>query len=207
MEELYQLIYGFIKSAIQLKRLPRQGWIRIGVPLSEVESIADHAYNTAMLSLLLCDLHNALNSDKQLDAELVMRIAIVHDLPECKYQDFDKQVEILLGQDKYQEFKSRLLTTASTELLSLILNEDVKRIWKETFDEIQSKESLESRFVAYVDKMEVLIQALSYESLGYHSTLFDDFWKTSKEYLRDCPFEVINELIPVLEYERVQIGE
>jgi len=207
VEELYQLIYGFIKSAIQLKRLPRQGWIRIGVPLSEVESIADHAYNTAMLSLLLCDLHNALNSDKQLDAELVMRIAIVHDLPECKYQDFDKQVEILLGQDKYQEFKSRLLTTASTELLSLILNEDVKRIWKETFDEIQSKESLESRFVAYVDKMEVLIQALSYESLGYHSTLFDDFWKTSKEYLRDCPFEVINELIPVLEYERVQIGE
>ena len=207
MEELYQLIYGFIKSAIQLKRLPRQGWIRIGVPLSEVESIADHAYNTAMLSLLLCDLHNALNTDKQLDAELVMRIAIVHDLPECKYQDFDRQVEILLGQDKYQEFKSRLLTTASTELLSLILNEDVKRMWKETFDEVQNKESLESRFVAYVDKMEVLIQALSYESLGYHSTLFDDFWKTSKEYLKDCPFEVINELIPVLEYERVQIGE
>ncbi len=207
MEELYQLIYGFIKSAIQLKRLPRQGWIRVGVPLSEVESVADHAYNTAMLSLLLCDLHNALNEDKQLDAELVMRIAIVHDLPECKYQDFDRQVEILLGQDKYQEFKSRLLTTASTELLSLVLNEDVKNMWKETFDEIQSKESLESQFVAYVDKMEVLIQALSYESLGYHATLFDDFWKTSKEYLKGCPFEVINELIPVLEYERVEISE
>ena len=146
-----------------------------------IESVADHAYNTAMLSLLLVDLHNALNEDKQLDAELVMRIAIVHDLPECKYQDFDRQVEILLGQDKYQEFKSRLLTTASTELLSLVLNEDVKNMWKETFDEAQSKKSLESQFVAYVDKMEVLIQALSYESLGYHATLFDDFWKTSKE--------------------------
>jgi putative hydrolase of HD superfamily len=207
VDELYQLIYGFIQSAIQLKKLPRQGWIRVGIPLSDVESIADHAYNTAMLSLLLSDLHNTIHPEKELNTELVMRIAIIHDLPECKYQDFDRQLAILLGKDKYQEFKNQVLTSASTELLSLITNEDVKSRWKEMFDDLQNKESIESKFVSFVDKLEVLIQALSYESLGYHSVLFDDFWKTSKEYLDNCDFDVINELVPILEEERAKLDE
>ncbi len=207
MDELYQLIYGFIQSAIQLKKLPRQGWIRVGIPLSDVESIADHAYNTAMLSLLLSDLHNSIHPEKELNTELVMRVAIIHDLPECKYQDFDRQLAILLGKDKYQEFKNQVLTSASTELLSLITNEDVKSRWKEMFDDLQNKESIESKFVSYVDKLEVLIQALSYESLGYHSVLFDDFWKTSKEYLDNCDFDVINELVPILEEERANLDD
>ncbi len=207
LDELYQLIYGFIESAIQLKRLPRQGWIRVGISLSDVESIADHAYNTTMLSLLLCDLHNAIHPEDTLNTEVVMRIAIIHDLPECKYQDFDKQIEILLGQDKYQQFKSQLLTTASTELLSLILNEEVKRQWKESFAELQNKESREAKFVSYIDKIEVLVQAISYESLGYQSSLFDSFWETSSQYLTDCPFSVINDLLPILEEERSRLDE
>jgi putative hydrolase of HD superfamily len=206
VEELYQLIYGFIQSAIQLKRLPRQGWIRVGIPLSDVESIADHAYNTAMMSLLLSDLHNALHPDMELNTEIVMRIAIVHDLPECKYQDFDKQVEILLGQDKYQEFKNQVLTTASTELLSLVTNETVKNRWKETFDDLRNQESNEAKFVSFVDKLEVLVQALSYEALGYHSLLFESFWDTSRDYLSNCPFDVINELVPILEEERANLN-
>ncbi len=207
LDELYQLIYGFIESAIQLKRLPRQGWIRIGISLSDVESVADHAYNTTMLSLLLSDLHNALYPEKPINTEVVMRLAIVHDLPECKYQDFDRQVKIMLGQDRYQQFKSQLLTTASTEMLSLILNEDVKKQWQEMFQELQEEESTEMKFVSYVDKMEVLIQAISYEAIGYHSFLFDSFWETSKKFLEDCPFEVINDLLPILEEERASIGK
>lgn len=207
LDELYQLIYGFIESAIQLKRLPRQGWIRVGISLSDVESVADHAYNTTMLSLLLCDLHNALYPERPLNTEVVMRIAIVHDLPECKYQDFDRQVKIMLGQDRYQQFKSQLLTTASTEMLSLILNEEVKKQWQVMFNELQSVNTDEMRFVSYVDKMEVLIQAISYESIGYHSFLFDSFWETSKKYLEDCPYEVINDLLPILEEERASINE
>ena len=136
-----------------------------------------------------------------------MRIAIIHDLPECKYQDFDRQIEILLGQDKYQEFKSQLLTTASTEMLSLILNEEVKQQWKETFQELQDKQTKEAQFVSYVDKLEVLIQALSYESLGYQSTLFDSFWDTSRVYLSSCSFSVINDLLPILEEERTRLSE
>ena len=205
VDELYQMIYGFIQSAIQLKRLPRQGWIRVGISLSDVESVADHSYNTAMLSLLLSDLHNALHPEDTLKTENVMRIAIIHDLPECQYQDFDRQLEILLGQDQYQEFKNQVLTTASNELLSLILDETVKNAWKNTFTELKNRDSKEAKFVAYVDKLEVLIQALSYEALGYHSNLFDSFWETSKNYLSTCPFEVINDVIPVLESERASL--
>lgn len=199
------MIYSFIQSAITLKRLPRQGWIRVGIPISQIESIADHSYNTAMLSLLLCDLHNSLYPEKALEAEIVMRVAIVHDLPECKYQDFDRQLELLLGKDKYQEFKGQVITSASTELLSLILNEEVKKMWKKSLDGYATKNSREAKFVSYIDKLEVLVQALSYEALGYHEVLFDDFWNSSMDYLENCPFDVINNILTVLKEERATL--
>jgi len=198
------MIVGFIESAIKLKNLPRQGWIRVGIPLSVVESVADHCYNTAMLSLLLVDLHNELYKDEQLSSELVMRIAIVHDLPECKYQDFDKQVEILVGKDHYLEFKTQILTNASNELLSLILNENVKELWRKTLDDVIVKSSREAKFVSYVDKLEVIVQALAYEKQGYNPRIFDEYWNTSLDYLRSCTFEVINNLIPQLKQARLQ---
>ena len=199
------MIYSFIQSAITLKKLPRQGWIRVGIPISQIESIADHSYNTAMLSLLLCDLHNSLYPENVLDAEIVMRIAIVHDLPECKYQDFDRQLELLLGKDKYQEFKGQVITSASTELLSLILNEEVKKMWKKSLDGYASRNSREAKFVSYIDKLEVLVQALSYEALGYHEVLFDDFWNSSMDYLDNCTFDVINNILTVLKEERATL--
>ncbi len=202
VEDLYNLLKGFIFSAIKMKSLPRQGWIRVGIPLSDVESIADHSYNTAMLSLMLVDIHNILYPDRPLKSDLVMRLAIIHDLPECMYQDLDHQVHILLGQDLYNEVKRKILVSASEELLQLILNEDVKKQWKEMFDDMANKNSEEARFVNYVDKLELLIQALSYENLGYSGNLFDPFWQTSKEFLKNCDFEVINDLIPLIESER-----
>lgn len=201
-KEIYNLLLGFIQSAIKLKSLPRQGWIRVGIPLSDVESVADHSYNVAMLSLLLTDLNNALYPERELDPNIVMRIAIIHDLPECQYQDFDHRLKILLGQDTYQTVKTKILTSASNELLSLILNEDVQKQWRAMFDDLRQKNTEEAQFVSFVDKLEVMVQALSYESLGYNYTLFDDFWRSSKEYLESCPYEVINNLIPILMSER-----
>jgi len=201
------MLYSFIQSAIKLKSLPRQGWIRVGIPLAEVESIADHSYNTAMLSLLLADLQNELYRDLPLKVDLVMRIAIIHDLPECQYQDFDRRLLIILGEDQYIEFKNKILINASTELLSLILNKEVKEKWKKNFEDLKDKNSLEAKFVSYVDKLELLIQALSYESIGYNAKLFDDFWESSLDYLKDCPFQVIKELIPILQNERKAINK
>ena len=207
MDELYEMLYGFIRSAINLKNLPRQGWIRVGIPLSAVESIADHSYNTAMLSLLLSDIHNIKFPEQALNSEYVMRIAIVHDLPECQFQDFDRQIQLLLGEDEYNELKHKLLINASTELLSLILNKEVKLQWKKMFHDVIYRVSPESRFVSYVDKMEVLIQALAYEKLGYESLLFDDFWRTGLFHLKNCPFEVINELVNLLKEERNRLHQ
>ncbi|MHA1303177.1 MAG: HD domain-containing protein [Candidatus Heimdallarchaeaceae archaeon] len=206
-EELYNMVLGFIQSAIKLKSLPRQGWIRVGIPLSVVESVADHCYNTAMLSLLLVDLHNALYPEENLSSELVMRIAIVHDLPECMYQDFDKQVELLIGKDHYLEFKTTVLTNASNELLSLILNENVREKWKQVLNDIAVKSSIESKFVNYIDKLEILVQALSYEMHGYNAKMFASFWNSSLEFLENCPFDVINDLIPILIREREKIND
>lgn len=200
------MLYGFIRSAINLKNLPRQGWIRVGIPPDAVESIADHSYNTAMLSLLLSDIHNILYPDNPLNSEHVMRIAIVHDLPECQFQDFDRQIQVLLGEDAYNELKHKLLINASTELLSLIINKEVKEQWKKMFNDVIYTSSPESQFVKYIDKMEVLIQALAYERLGYDSMLFDDFWKTGLQYLKDCPFSVITDLVKILEKERKKNG-
>jgi len=41
MQEINLL--SFLQETIRLKRIVRSGWVYSGVPLSEVESVADHS--------------------------------------------------------------------------------------------------------------------------------------------------------------------
>ena len=46
-------ILEFFEEAIRLKRMPRSGWIYSGIPLTDVESVADHSYMTTLVALIL----------------------------------------------------------------------------------------------------------------------------------------------------------
>jgi putative hydrolase of HD superfamily len=60
-----------------LKRVPRTGWLDRGVPAADAESVADHSYLTALIAWTL-----ALD-DPELDADRVLKLAMIHDLAEA----------------------------------------------------------------------------------------------------------------------------
>jgi putative hydrolase of HD superfamily len=65
-----------------LKRTPRSGWQFLAGAASE--SVADHSFRVAMIAFVLSRLE-----DDALDADRVLRLALVHDLPEARTSDLN----------------------------------------------------------------------------------------------------------------------
>jgi putative hydrolase of HD superfamily len=80
---------SLLDSANDLKRLPRTGWLLAGI--RQPESVADHAYATTLLAMLLADAINAdyaiAGLEEPLDVARVLRIALLHDLAESQLTD------------------------------------------------------------------------------------------------------------------------
>ena len=74
------MIVDFFKSAINLKKISRQGWIN-KLNIDKSESVADHSFMMTVMSMVISDLTNQ-NSEK------IMKMALLHDLAESKIGDF-----------------------------------------------------------------------------------------------------------------------
>lgn len=72
---------AFLFEAGMLKRTPRSGWHFL--PGAEAESVAEHVFRTAVIAWVLGTL------DGELDADHLVRLAIVHDLPETRTGDLN----------------------------------------------------------------------------------------------------------------------
>ena len=69
----YEKLIDLMSLAGKLKRLKRTGWIETGIP--DPESVSDHTYRVTLLAMILSDLKN-------LDTEKVLKMSMIHDLPE-----------------------------------------------------------------------------------------------------------------------------
>jgi len=56
------MILDFFKTAINLKKIHRQGWID-KLSMTKPESVADHSYSMAIMGMIVTDLENY-NSEK-----------------------------------------------------------------------------------------------------------------------------------------------
>ncbi len=63
-----------------LKRTPRSGWQFLG---SGSESVAEHVFRVAMIAFVLARMED------DVDADHVLRLALVHDLPEARTGDLN----------------------------------------------------------------------------------------------------------------------
>ncbi|TDH00312.1 hypothetical protein EPR50_G00186970 [Perca flavescens] len=63
----------FMKLIGQLKRVPRTGWVYRNV--KKPESVSDHMYRMAMMSLTI--------TDPTVDKDRCIKLALVHDMAEC----------------------------------------------------------------------------------------------------------------------------
>jgi len=160
----------FIEAG-NLKKLPRTGWLLRGV--SNPESIADHSYRVALITLFLADELKA--RGVEIDVERALKIAVLHDLAEARVTDIPLTAQYYLD-------KGRAEKKAAMELFVKTSNpKEYFRLWREYEEGL----SLEGRLVKFADKLEMLVQALEYEKAGFRD--LDEFWG-ALESLRESEF-------------------
>ena len=128
-------------EALGLKHVVRAGWIRAGV--KQPESVAAHSWGMAMLATQLCPEH--------LNLQRVLELCILHDVAEVIVGD-------ITPHDGVTADEKHRLEVEAIEKMGIVA-EDI-------FAEYEQQETEESKFVRYLDKLDMALQAEIYEGQG-----------------------------------------
>jgi len=130
-------------EALELKRLPRSGWLRVGV--QDVESVAAHSWGAAWLVAALCP--------ACVDRGRALEMAVIHDLAEVRIGD------ITPADGVPEEEKMAMEGAALDEMLhSIPHGSRIRDLWAE----FEAGETPEARFARVCDKLDMGLQALAY---------------------------------------------
>jgi len=138
-------IVEFLFEAGMLKRTPRSGWQFLG---SGSESVADHTFRTALISFALARLVGTV------DAERVVLLALVHDLPEARTGDLNYMNQKYVVAD--EERAARDLADGlpfGDELAGLL-------------EEYRAESTPEARLVHDADQLELLLSLKEQRDAG-----------------------------------------
>jgi putative hydrolases of HD superfamily len=130
-------IIDFLFEVGMLKRTPRSGWQFLG---SGAESVADHVFRTAMIALVLSRM------DKAVDADCVLRMALIHDLPEARTGDLNYMNQRYVKADEL---------AAADDLVSGLPFADELR---ELLQEYREEATPEALLAHDADQLELLLQ-------------------------------------------------
>ena len=146
-----------MKKLIELlaagKNLVRTGWMLRGVPPAIGETVSQHSWEAAILSLEIS--HRLMLKGHKIDPYKAASLALVHDLLEGLTGDFPKYTTTLLG-DERDLIERRTLEDAG---LSPILEKLLK--------EWMSQNTLESKVAKIAEQLSTYIQAKRYVCQGY----------------------------------------
>lgn len=163
-------IVTIFRLGAALKELRREGWVRRGV--RGPESVADHSYNLALLSMLLA-------AERGLDPFKTAAIAIIHDLAEALTGDIPPSEKRSNKNHVEAENKAmrRIVEEAPAKAGDLIL---------QLYNEYASQSSEEARLVKQLDKLEMALQAIAYEREGRAAEgLAEEFTKSALQEISD----------------------
>jgi len=163
------MILDFFKTVVNLKKIPRQGWID-KLSLENPESVADHSYSMAVIGMIISDLQNY-NSEK------ILKMILLHDLAESKIGDYTpKQLS--------NEKKKRLENNAFHEIIKN-LPDLIKAQYLQIWQEYQESNSPESKIVHQIDRLEMALQAKIYEKDGHSHEKLECFFESAKTDITD----------------------
>ncbi|HLU34943.1 MAG TPA: HD domain-containing protein [Thermomicrobiales bacterium] len=157
----------------QLKRTKRTGWLDRGIPPDETESVADHTLMTALIAWFM-----ALD-DPDLDADRVLKLAVIHDLAEAIAGDRPPYEPHEIPKDdpealraffsvrrvaspEAQAEKHQAEMEAAKEIFGHLPDStrgEVRSLW----EEYEARSTPEARFVKDVDRLEAFLQARAYQ--------------------------------------------
>ncbi len=187
----------FFHEIGKLKKIPRKGWVLIGV--KNPASIADHSFRLAIMTWILA-------KEKKLNVERAIKIALIHDLCELYAGDttpydpilpkdkkewpklFDKWPRFSKSKKNQNYLKKHKKERASLiKLISGLPPEIKKEILNLWFD-YEKGRTKEGRFVKQVNRLETLLQAFEYGKETKRRP-FHSWWVGSEERVDD-PFLV-----------------
>lgn len=167
-------IINLARHGETLKRVIRSGWALAGVSRVRDESISEHSFGAALLSLLISK--ELLSEGYAVDLGKVASMALIHDLPESFTSDIPR-TKYKLGGEILSEGKR----IAEKEAISLIVGSSLSfKDWIEgLWGEIGKLSSVESRIVSCADTLDMLIHALALERSGVSPAILDQFFTSS----------------------------
>jgi len=142
------MIEEFFQKVLELKNVPRQGW-KEKLEIINPESVADHTYSTAVISMVLSDIEG-------LDSEKIIRMALLHDLSESVTGD-------ITPNNITKNEKARKENIAMKQILKN-LPDKITEPYFEIWNEYQKNSSQESRLLHDIDKLEMAFQAKFYQN-------------------------------------------
>lgn len=144
------------QKAFELKTLHRAGWIRRGI--KDPESVAAHSWGIALLCLEF-----APRVKPVLDLEKVLKLALIHDVPEVLAGDITPHD----GIPKLQ--KQRL----ERDSANVVLNTTMLDWW----EEYAENSTPEANFVHCMDKIDMALQAMLYQNQADTTEFILSAWK------------------------------
>ncbi len=142
------------EKIMNLKALARTGWMLRGVPHEVAESVAEHTFEVAFLTLLITEALAKHGID--IDQGKALKIAIIHDLPESISGDIVKWSK--------DHITSSLSSKLDLEALRELGLEDYATLIKELND----CKSLEACIVKLADNLSTNLQGARYLKTGYN---------------------------------------
>jgi putative hydrolase of HD superfamily len=185
-----QAILDLMEEVGKLKLLPRTGWLLRG--LRNVESIADHSYRVSLLAMVLADCLN--DSGMDINVESVMRIALIHDIAESQIGDIPHPATRYIPED----IKEKGERAAVQEMVAAFgnLGDRYIALWQS----FEDASTIEAEIVRVADKLEMMIQAFEYESVGYRS--LNDFWANTANFRHFSDYPLVQEMMTLLQERR-----
>jgi len=174
-----------------LKNIPRTGWITHGVPMSNVESVAEHTYSTSILAMVIADLELA--NGRRVDVERVLRLALLHDLAESLTFDINKSYLEYLGR-KGEVIKLEMERSAWKYIVKKIEPNTVRRSYLSLESEFNAEKTVESQIVHAADRLDILFQIIAYNRKGYPKSMLADLWASTDRRLSQTKFFAVRRL-------------
>jgi len=181
----------------RLKCLDRTGWTLRGLP-NGTESVAAHSFGVCVAAMLLAD--EIKRRGLEVDMELVLRMALLHDWAETRTGDMPKTATSYFGAD----VRKRAEANAFADVIAA--TGDASSSYKDIFHNYEERTSLESRLVKSADVVDLLLQTLALERAGAKG--LDEFWEvaaTAQFQLPAAATEVLKDVIDSILRARAEL--
>lgn len=139
----------FLFEVGHLKRLPRAGWLLLGI--AQPETVAEHSFRVGAAGIALAALAGA-------DPGRTAALCLMHDAHETRIGDVPS-----VGRAYVQTAVPEAVSAHQTAAMP----DPIAKVFQELTAEFEAAETIEGKLAKDADKIETLLQAVEYQAQGY----------------------------------------